>query len=58
MRRQDRHISWLRVRIVERNVLFHGQLQLVLLFVGRGRRILADMLAGNDMVDDAKGTGR
>lgn len=57
MRGNNRDISGLRIWIVERNVLSHGQMQDIFLFVGCGRRVFADMLAWNFMLDDAKRPG-
>lgn len=53
MSAQDRHIARLRIGVVEGDILFHGQVQ-GFLAVGRGAGILADMLAGYHMFDDAK----
>lgn len=58
MRSNYRDISRLRIRVIEWDVLLHGQIQYLFLFVGRRCWVLSDMLAGDDMFHDAKGAGR
>lgn len=58
MRPNDSNISRLGIRIVQRNILLYGQIQRLLLFVGRGCWVLPDMFAWDDMLHDAKGTRR
>lgn len=57
MRCNDCDISGLRVGIVEGNILLHGQMQGIFLFVGCRRRVFSDILARDFMFDDAKGAG-
>lgn len=58
MSSNNSYISALRIRVIEWNVLLHGQVQHIFLFIRRGLRILSDVLAGNHMLDDTKRTGR
>lgn len=51
MRSQDGDISRLRIGVIQRNILLHGEMELVLLFMGSRSRVLADMLAFNGMLD-------
>ena len=55
MRGDDRDIPRLRIRIIQRDVLFHSQGKRLLLFVGRRCWIFPDILAGGNMLDDAEG---
>ena len=54
MRRNDRDISRLRLRIVERDILLHGQVEILFLVVGCRGWVFADILAGDQMFHDAK----
>jgi hypothetical protein len=54
MRRENRHVAGLRVGVVERNVLLHGQVQCVVHARG-GSGIFANVLAGHRMLDDMEG---
>lgn len=55
---QNRHITGLRIGVVQRDILFHGQVQGLFLLVGRSTGILADVLARHYMLDDAEWRGR
>lgn len=57
MRCNDCDISGLRVGIVEGNILLHGQMQGIFLFVGCRRWVFSDILARDFVFDDAKGAG-
>ena len=58
MRPENGDISRLRIRIVKRDILLHGQVQCFFLFVGRRCWVLPDVFAWDQVFDDAKGTGR
>ena len=57
MRPENGDISRLRIRIVKRDILLHGQVQSLFLLVGRGRWVFPDVFAWDQVFDDAKGTG-
>lgn len=54
MRPNDRDIPRLRIRIVERDILLYGQVEILFLIVGCRGWVFADILAGNHMFHDAK----
>lgn len=45
MRPENGDISRLRIRIVKRDILLHGQVQSLFLLVGRGRWVFPDVFA-------------
>ena len=58
MRPNDRNIARLRIRVIDRNVLLHSKVEDFLLLRGRSTGVFSNVLAWDDMLDDAKGTGR
>ena len=57
MRPNDRNIARSRIWVIDRDVLFHSEMEDLLLLRGRGTGVFSDVLAWNDMVDYAEGTG-
>lgn len=56
VRRKYSGIPGLGIRIIQGDVLSHSQIQDILLFICRSTRIIPNVLAGNHMLDDAKGS--
>lgn len=57
MRADDGDVAWLRIWVVERDVLFHREMQDCFLRVGGCAGIFADVLTRHGVLDGAEGEG-